>query len=127
VHRVGGAEIHIKNVGDSSWQYEGYCESGWFMADNVRKYVFGWPDDGGVWVLWLPFNTGETKWERDSGGWIVYQEGWRRYVGRIANTDFDELDALSHGDIFLGSLHGVKTMNEFSEMLQELGAWFCGS
>ncbi|KAF2806005.1 uncharacterized protein BDZ99DRAFT_362938, partial [Mytilinidion resinicola] len=54
MRRAGGAVIDISKTYGMAWLYEDVCTSEWWAVEKRRKYVFGWPETGGVLVLALP-------------------------------------------------------------------------
>ena len=120
IRYVGGASIDIRAALGLWWLYEMTCDLEWKVVDNLRKYVFGWPDNGGVWVLPLPLRVGEKKLETDERGDII---NFQDILDSITD-DPDDADVFYYGGVNLSCLRSAETMDEYCEKLKELGAHF---
>jgi hypothetical protein len=120
IHYAGGASIDIRAALGLWWLYETICDLEWKVVDNLRKYVFGWPGDGGVWVLPLPLRVGEKKLETDERGNII---NFQDILDSITE-DPDDADVFYYGGVNLSCLRSAETMDEYCEKLKELGARF---
>ncbi|KAF2733319.1 hypothetical protein EJ04DRAFT_468677, partial [Polyplosphaeria fusca] len=52
--RAGGAVIDLSDARGNLEMAEVVTQSEWTEAEKRQKYLFGWPESGGVWVLGLP-------------------------------------------------------------------------
>ncbi|KAF1938133.1 hypothetical protein EJ02DRAFT_325193, partial [Clathrospora elynae] len=52
--RGGGAIMDVSYANNMWWLFGDGFDSAWTAAEQQKKYIFGWPKDGGVWVLHLP-------------------------------------------------------------------------
>lgn len=76
--RAGGAVIDLSDARADLELTEIVTHGEWIAAEKRQKYLFGWPESGGVWVLSLP------EWaERDPFGWPPKRTGalTRHYNG----------------------------------------------
>ncbi|KAH3999416.1 hypothetical protein HBH70_208020 [Parastagonospora nodorum] len=53
IFRAGGALLSNAFANGQLWLFDDGFRH-WYAAEQQKKYIFGWPDGGGVWVLHLP-------------------------------------------------------------------------
>ena len=98
------------------FNYESVCDTEWEAQSRHQKRAFGWPADGGVWVLRMPLGVEVGRWERN--GSLV----------DVAELELTERgitpEETADGGPYLGALDGVETMEMYCEKLKELGAKF---
>jgi hypothetical protein len=116
----GGAALLDNTWANEQWWLfdEGFSE--WRNAEQRKKYIYGWPEEGGVWVLQLPPLL-EKHVKYDAGGVdldeaLDQMERWES----IVDTVFRDLD----GSVHYGDLVGAETMEEFCGRLESKGARF---
>jgi hypothetical protein len=117
--RGGGAIIDNDNDNRHWWMLaDGFdVGSGWRAAEQKKKYIFGWPQDGGVWVLHLPpLLEKHIKGEVDLDDELEQMQNW----DVIAPTVFRDF----YGDVHYGDLVESTTMEELCEKLKEKGAMY---
>jgi hypothetical protein len=117
--RAGGA-IH-----DISWIHERWwmCESRsdmWLRAEQQKKYIFAWPESGGVWVLHLsPLLEEHFDCGRITEAGI--EQMLMEEAGELDDAVFRDTD----GSVRYGDLMRVETMSELCRKLKEHGAvWY---
>jgi len=119
IRHVGGALIDVSDALGLWWLYEGVCKREWSPLENLRKYIFGWPGGGGVWVLTLPLRVEKPVFVRDQFGNLV-----NPVDPSLLELDEEDWDMYLDGGVRLDSLRGAETMEEYCEKLRELGARF---
>lgn len=119
IRQVGGALIDVSDALGLWWLYEGVCNTEWSPLEKLRKYIFGWPDGGGVWVLTLPLRVGKPMFELDQFGNLV-----NPVDPSLLELDEEDWDMYLNGGVRLDGLRGAETMEEYCEKLKELGARF---
>ena len=88
---------------------------GWLHAEQQKKYIFGWPEEGGVWVLHLPpLNEKYMKGEDTLDEELEQMLNWEALEPTIFR-DFD-------GRVHYGNLTEMNTMEKFCERLKDAGA-----
>ncbi|KAF2490331.1 hypothetical protein BU16DRAFT_621959 [Lophium mytilinum] len=119
--RAGGGYLNIRHIGGHIYDLDDLSKHDWAMGIGAsQKYVFGWPGDGGVWVLALPLRLREQSKTRDErGAWSDMEESRAMRSG-----DAITWATFCHGGVYLESLKDVETMEEYCERLKELGARF---
>jgi hypothetical protein len=110
--RGGGPVIDVSYAHGVPWLYDDGFFS-WTLADQQEKYIFGWPEDGGVWVLALPpLLQKHIDQTIDFGKELARTEGEaERRVSRVYD-----------GSVYYGELVESKTMEQFCEKLKDAGA-----
>jgi hypothetical protein len=117
VLRGGGAIVDNTWALDSWWMFGDGFGSRWLPAQQQQKYIFGWPTDGGVWVLQLP----PLLAKHTSGYYDIGEE--LEEIKRMNGGDktlFRHLD----GSIYYGDLVKSQTMADLCKNLNEKGAIF---
>ena len=103
--RAGGAVIDLSDARGNLELAEVVTHSEWIEAEKRQKYLFGWPESGGVWVLSLP------EWaERDPFEWPPKGTG--------------ALTRYYNGSLDCSPLKKLESMEEFCSALKELGAQY---
>lgn len=102
---AGGAVIDLSDARGSSEMEEVITHGEWIEAEKRQKYLFGWPESGGVWVLRLP------EWARyDPFTWLPKQTGG--------------LTRYYDGSLDCRPLKKLESIEEFCSALKELGAQY---
>ncbi len=106
--RVGGAVIDLSDVRGGLEMGELETQIQWREAEKRQKYLFGWPESGGVWVLGLP------EWaERDP-----FESPPKPTGGLMRHYD---------GTLDCRPLKKLENMEEFCLVLTELGVQYYGN
>jgi hypothetical protein len=114
--RGGGAIIDVSYTLGAPWLYDDGFSS-WTAAEQQKKYVFGWPEDGGVWVLALPpLLQKHIDQDIDFGEELARTEGEaERRVSRVYD-----------GSVHYGELVDSETMGQFCKKLKDAEAVYWG-
>jgi hypothetical protein len=110
--RGGGAVIDVSYAHGVLWLYDDGFSSRTY-AEKQKKYIFGWPEDGGVWVLALP-----PLLQKHIEQTIDFGE-------ELARTEGEAERRVSHvydGSVHYGELVESETMGQFCEKLKDAGA-----
>jgi hypothetical protein len=113
----GGGALIDNSWANGQWWLFGGGFSGWLSAEQKKKYIYGWPEGGGVWVLRLP-----PLLEKHIKGDITIDEE----LDQMENWDsiepavFRDLD----GSVHYGNLVKGETMEDFCGRLKNAGATF---
>ncbi|KAF1954946.1 hypothetical protein CC80DRAFT_493334 [Byssothecium circinans] len=103
--RAGGAVIDLSDARGDLELTEVVTHSEWIEAEKRQKYLFGWPESGGVWVLGLP------QWaERDPFEMPPKRTG--------------ALTRHYNGSLDCSPLKKLESMEEFCSALKKLGAQY---
>jgi hypothetical protein len=104
---------------DTSWRYEQFG-----AFSRTKKYIFGWPDNGGLWVLNL---HGLVPWEffQFAWDWGDENEPWPaelfEYMDKEAELGYAPQP---NGSFYSKQLNQAETMSEYCAELSELNATF---
>jgi hypothetical protein len=115
--RSGGAIMDNGYSNGQWWIFDDGFGSRWLPAEQQKKYIFGWPDSGGVWVLLLP-----PLLEKHIDGTDNLQDELEQMNDwdNIAHTVFRDTD----GSVHYGDLIKSATMEDLCNGLKDLGAVF---
>jgi hypothetical protein len=113
--RGGGAIIDISFANGQWWIFDEGLGINWLHAEQQKKYIFGWPKDGGVWVLHLP-----PLLEKHHNGRINFEDE----IDQIDNWDSMEHTVFrdSDGSVYYGDLAKSTTMDDLCNQLKSAGA-----
>lgn len=113
--RGGGAIMDTTSIGADWWLFEDGFGSSWTRAEQQQKYIFGWPADGGVWVLHVPapLEIPSDPNESLDFEWSFAQK--QRDPNRAVSRNFD-------GSIDFANLTNSKTMVDLCNNLKMKGA-----
>tara|TARA_R110002003_G_scaffold112_10_gene9614 strand:- start:112 stop:657 length:546 start_codon:yes stop_codon:yes gene_type:complete len=117
VLRGGGAIMDHTSVLDRWWVFGDGFGARWLPAQQQQKYVFGWPTDGGVWVLRLP-----PLLDKHTGGY--HDIGEELEGAQRMNEEDEELFRHQDGSVYYGDLVKSQTMDDLCRNLENKGAIF---
>lgn len=111
----GGAFMDHNNM--VWWRFGDGFGGRWLPVQQQQKYIFGWPNSGGVWVLLLPpLLERHTDGSYDMAAQWAQVERWHRREKNV----FRNVD----GSIYFGDLHESESMEELCKSLKGKGAVF---
>jgi hypothetical protein len=109
--RGGGVIMGVSYAHGIPWYDDGFHN--WILAEQRKKYIFGWPEDGNVWALPL-----RSLLQRHIDGNIDFGEELARTEGEAERR----VSRVYDGSVHHGELEESETIQGFCEKLRDAGA-----
>jgi hypothetical protein len=114
--RGAGAIMDTSFANGQWWRFDDGFGPRWRPVQRRKKYIFGWPDGGGVWVLHLPPLVDRSNQDEDEQ--LIEEFEQHRNWDKIKDDVFRDFD----GSVHYGDLVECETMEQLCKKLEEKGA-----
>jgi hypothetical protein len=111
--RGGGAIMDTSFANGQWWRFDDGFRLRWRLVQRRKKYIFGWPDGGGVWVLHLPPLVDRSNQDEDEQliEEFEQQQNWDKIKDDVCRTS-----------VHYGDLVECETMEQLCKKLDRKGA-----